>query len=497
MNFTLPKIDKNIYLLFLFGSILLETLSFLTFLYPELGNIFSAILLVIFLFLTIRDLSWGILAIFAELVLGVYGYLFVFDISELVIPIRYVLFIVWLSIWLVWFVKNKGWVKTSKNIFLFQGGLIFLVILGIISGFLSNNSFANIFFDSNGWFFWLYFLPFSAFIVSWKKLWPLFMALTSWLAIKTIILEFIFSHKLPDLQWWIYHWLRDFRLAEITPITGSLNRVFFQGQIFLILPFFILLLYVIYTKTSRKQIMTALLQIVVIGGLFISYSRSFWLGKFLSIVIFLFFTVFIKKDIFTSIKKKKAILVSVALIFSSLFLVWTTINFPYPERLKTDFNTLLTSRFGQGLSEPAANARLTMLPPLWEAISRAWYIGSGFGTVVKYNSTDPRLVATSAGQSGEVETYAFEWGYLDIWLKLGLVGLVIYLLILSKICIKLFREAFGQDDIFLLALALSFFALLILNITTPYLNHPLGIGMILLILILSKSYQNYEFNTKT
>jgi O-antigen ligase len=129
------------------------------------------------------------------------------------------------------------------------------------------------------------------------------------------------------------------------------------------------------------------------------------------------------------------------------------------------------------LSEAAVRSRWDLLPPLGKAIVKHPIIGSGFGTTVTYKSSDPRAVQLSP--DGQFTTYAFEWGYLDILLKIGLAGLVVYLLLIVKIWRSGWRSG-RSGDFMPLGLLLGISALLATNFFSPYLNHPLGIGYILL-----------------
>lgn len=107
--------------------------------------------------------------------------------------------------------------------------------------------------------------------------------------------------------------------------------------------------------------------------------------------------------------------------------------------------------------------------------------GSGFGATVTYFSADPRLVRATAGGSGLTTTYSFEWGYLDLWLKFGLIGLVGFL---GFMVVGLWPALLGwwRGQAWYGALGLAAVCLLIINITTPYLNHPLGLGALMLII---------------
>src|SRR5690606_26879171 len=81
-------------------------------------------------------------------------------------------------------------------------------------------------------------------------------------------------------------------------------------------------------------------------------------------------------------------------------------------------------------------------------------LGSGYGTTVTYETSDPRLLST-IGSS--YTTYAFEWGYHDIWLKIGVVGASVYAWFLYSLLRPLvqrlrsaradFRELMATDDV--------------------------------------------------
>lgn len=135
--------------------------------------------------------------------------------------------------------------------------------------------------------------------------------------------------------------------------------------------------------------------------------------------------------------------------------------------------------------EEAAKSRWKLLPVLVDTIRARPIAGHGFGKTVSYESADPRFRERMA--SGLYTTYAFEWGYLDIWIKLGLLGLLVYL----GYCLNLLSRGFQlglsylkkgciSEGGLLLGVAFGILALLITHIFTPYLNHPLGISVLIL-----------------
>jgi O-antigen ligase len=146
-------------------------------------------------------------------------------------------------------------------------------------------------------------------------------------------------------------------------------------------------------------------------------------------------------------------------------------------RLVNNLDNQLISRVGNK-KEAALVSRWMLLPKLMDEIKVNPISGQGFGKTVTYTSSDPRVLASNSG--GRYTTYAFEWGYLDIWLKIGLLGLVAYLLLIYKIIYVGVIKGIKSGNSIYIGIAAGCFFLVIVNIFTPYLNHPLGIGFIVL-----------------
>lgn len=156
-------------------------------------------------------------------------------------------------------------------------------------------------------------------------------------------------------------------------------------------------------------------------------------------------------------------------------------NFPIPKGEMSA--SLLSSRAAKFSGEAAISSRYAQIKPLLSAIKKHPIIGSGFGASATYASQDPRVLKNNP--DGLYTTTAFELGWLEIWLKLGLLGAGIYLYILFKIfrlgCQKMQNmpaDAIGSYYIFG-ALA-GLLAVIITHGFSPYLNHPLGIGIVMI-----------------
>lgn len=161
-------------------------------------------------------------------------------------------------------------------------------------------------------------------------------------------------------------------------------------------------------------------------------------------------------------------------------LFWGIIALPVPQH--PDLRDAAFYRENDDASrELAVSSRWNLLYPMWQEIIEHPVVGSGFGAPVTFVSDDPRVRAVIP--TGEWTTYRFEWGYQDIWLKMGLLGLaafVAYAIVLTQA----FRFTFRNHESRWLALGLyaGVIALFATHAFSPYLNHPIGIAFMLFVL---------------
>ncbi|MCH7759733.1 O-antigen ligase family protein [Patescibacteria group bacterium] len=211
----------------------------------------------------------------------------------------------------------------------------------------------------------------------------------------------------------------------------------------------------------------------------ISQSRSYWVGLGAALIIFILFGWW--KFNFR-IKKTFLAIIILIIMFTSQLLVVNLLTGNFDGNIAGD-------RFKNLQSEPAGLSRLNQLKPLGDAILQQLIFGYGFGKTLTYQSNDPRIMAENP--DGIYTTFAFEWGYLDIWLKIGLLGWLAYFGLIGTIIYTGIRNpsytktSTGKQESEIKNLKISLFlglvAVLATNMFSPYLNHPLGIGYILLI----------------
>lgn len=477
--------------------ILIELLSLFAWFLPWFNLVCFGVILIITLILSLQELKYGIFIALTELIIGSHGYLFSFKYGPTLISIRIGIFMVVMLAWVIYILKTGGWINFWRQFkqfkffkpYLFLAGIL---LWGVIWGLTRGNNFGYLFLDFNNWLFFLYLLP----LVSlqprfnqtgfWRELSSIGLAALTWLTVKTIFFLYIFSHQFVWAMPEFYKWIRDTRVGEITMMANNFYRIFLQSQIYALLSFLILLPVINLKSPIQKKYLPYyfLLIVLLLTTVIISFSRSFWLGLAASVVIY-YVWIFFKQP--GQIIKY---ILNLCLIFIfSVTIIFLIINLP-PQIKGEDLGSLISRRTTQ--IEAAGSSRLNMLKPLTRAIIKHPLIGSGFGATVTYRSADPRVLSTTAGASGQYTTYAFEWSYLDLWLKIGWLGLLIYLWLLVKILQTLWQQ-FNLSPLNL-GISLALLALLVVNIFTPYLNHPLGIGFILLATIYSAQGKPKLFN---
>jgi hypothetical protein len=496
------KIFDHHYLCALLAILAVESFSFA-------GHFFSGINLAAFLIAAIltlifslKNLKYGIWIILSELFIGSQGYLLYFDLGSIKISLRIIIWLIVLSVWLKYFIfsifkknsESRSIFLNKKNFdlanFRFFVLLFFFIILGAATAFFNGNDWQNIFFDANSWLYFLLIFPFFETFFnplfaeknSFLPIWRLLAASATWICFKTFLLFFLFTHIFPEgtMTYYLvtndfYKWVRDTLIGEITIMPSGFIRVFIQSQIYILITLFLGLFSINENwrnikNNPRASIFLLSAGAILSGTLIISLSRSFWVGAAAGLIVYLLISI-------KNYGWKLPLFISLMLIFSILIgigIVFGTAKFPIPKS-SVDFNmTALSDRAGMISGEAAVSSRRALLPILWQKISANPILGSGFGTTVTYQASDPRILKQSS--NGLYTTYAFEWGWLDIWLKIGLLGLIAYLLLIGKTI----KDAAKNNTCLAWGLACGLLIVSLVSIFSPYTNHPIGIGYLLL-----------------
>ncbi|MBI5254189.1 O-antigen ligase family protein [Candidatus Falkowbacteria bacterium] len=447
----------------------LELLSYTLFWLPMAKAIALIILAILVFVLSLINLKYGIWASIIELIIGSKGYLLAAQIGDFTLSLRMAIFCAVILATLIYFLRSFKRFKLLKML-VTPLWITFIVILcwGIGFALWRGNTSGIIFKDFNAYLYFLYLIPFALVFKEQKPLtefWTVFDASIFALCAKTLILLFTFSHYINFNE--LYKWVRNTGWGEIT-LTPGLIRVFSQSHIYALIGFLIFFFLLLNKKYIFSKRALICLCILTLSTTIISLSRSLWAGLIIGIACLLFYN-FKKEKSILLLAKNLGILIIFAIV--SFGIAWSLINFPYPKKIPS-VDLSLSKRID--LQEAAAQTRWAEIKPLAFAIAQHPIVGSGFGTTIKFSTFDPRIQDKT-----NFTTYAFEWGYLDIILKIGLFGLLIYLLIIFNAAKAIFRQS--------PELIIGLIGLLATHMFTPYINHPLGIGY--LIIIINFKYQ--------
>lgn len=483
-NEALPLYVKTI-LTPLLAILLIEIVSFLVVFQPRANTIVCVALGVGLFVLALFRPTQAFAILTAEYVIGSKGALFKAfgdEVNNGGVSVRIILFCAFLAGWGLQWIYHGHW-KTWKT--LFRGkmeylALALLLAVALVQGVLRHNPF--VFADANAWGFLLLIVPVldlakRATTEQIRVVATWIAAALLWTVAKTFLLFYVFSHAYP--AWFlepIYFWVRRTGVGEITRAGGSVFRIFFQSHIYglLLLPGFLL---VQRFKRSRLLLVLTGFSVLFLAQTLISLSRSFFLGLCISglaACVCAWNAERLKGVVRLGGRFVGTLGIAAALVAALCF-------FPLP----FSSSSLLDAWQGRiSTGDDASTSRWKLLPAMWEKIKERPVLGSGFGATVTYTSRDPRVVQSTGGV---YTTYAFEWGWLEHWIKFGVLGIPLLVLLFVRLSRRIYRSAMPLSQ--KRVLVLSLVALAAVHVSTPYLNHPLGLAWLVLLEGMAERWQ--------
>jgi hypothetical protein len=421
-------------------------------------------------------LAWSSLAVWAawrrpqwlawmtitELVIGGKGYLFFLQNGNIKISLRLAFFVLLLLAWVIRLVRARSWSmpRWAWPIVAMVAWVFLMSAVGWWRGFGAS----AVFNDMNGYLFALSVFPWWYFVrrdTNWKsQAAVVILAGATIVGVKSWLMQVLFAQ---DATWipTLYRWIRQTGIGEITLISKNVYRIFFQSQIYTLLAFGIVMAGWMLGGAKRwwgwAWLGAAL-------GVYLSLSRSLWLGGAVMFVAVAWLSVWL-----AGWSRLRRLSLAIPLgVFVWLMTTWA-LNFPYiiPPPGQPGHADAVVARLKSAGSRQASTARANQIPPLVTAIGRNPLTGQGFGATLTYTSTDPRI-------RGARTTSAFELGYLDMAFHFGLIGLGFLGWWIWMVSRQLWRR---QAWVWFVPTL----GLLAVHMTSPYLNHPLGLGWLALI----------------
>ncbi len=438
------------------------------------GFILFAVAIIVAI-VTAKNPFLGMCAVFLELFSNSHGHLFFAETPFLNVSLRMVVFLGFFSGYLVYLLGSKQFPRGVLRVAPAFVLLALAVLLGFVQGFREQNP-AVVFQDGNAYIYLLYVIPFFAVqltAVQKKTLLQILAAGAVWNVILSLVILYVFSHVGEGLLRMSYVFLRDIRLAEITDLGGGVYRVFIQSQFFAI-AFGVLFLAFLFFGGGRTERLPAMSVLVGIWAVvLLSLSRSFWIGLIVAAVILLFLVWYSRRR--EACWSILYIHVAVSAVCAVL-LIALVVLFPIPSQ-RIGGNELADALRARTESDVAVSSRWALLDPMREKIVERPVLGHGFGTAVSFISDDPRV--RELNPDGRWSTHAMEWGWLELWLKMGILGPVGFFVVFSVIIRYTLIQSKTDQGWVGIGLCAAVVFLYATHFFSPYLNHPIGLGFIL------------------
>lgn len=445
--------------------------------------------------LSSRSLSNGLLIAFAEIMVGGHGHLIEASLFEFSVSIRIAIFGAVMAAWLLHVVRTRELPK-----FLVFRDTPFLLLaaaiaVATVNGMLVNDP-GKAFDDMNGYLTIAYLLPMLS--IAWdnekkRQLLQVLFASSMWIAFSTLAIVYLFTHLPGGMLRGVYEFVRDARIAEVTLLTGPswfvehflpsdspwYFRVFQPAHFFpLVLGLILIAARFTLWRSDRMPNIARLALMLCVATFIAGQSRSFMIGACAGLAVT---AAFILLDTPKAIEKHALRVTQLSLLtLLGAGIFWAAIVFPLPSQPDLRDAAFYRESKDDGRAV-AVTSRWNLLYPMFTEIMERPMIGSGFGREVTFISDDPRVRETNP--TGEWTTYRFEWGYQDIWLKMGLLGLIAfvwYLIVVSRAFY--YSYAVHSHRWLVIGLYAGVLALFATHVFSPYLNHPIGLGFMLFVL---------------
>lgn len=442
--------------------------------------VFTCLAGVLALVLTLKKLEYGLLFALAELVSTSHGHLFSFDLAGFDLSSRMTIFVGVMIGWFVCALRKRTMVFTDPRLppFFF---LMAVVVFGAFVGFTHNVK-TDVLKDANAYIYLLYVLPVLS--VEWtaltkRQLLQVSAAAVTFVSCLTFFVLYLFTHAGEPVLRATYTFLRDARIAEMTRVVGDIYRIFLQAQFFVLVDVLVLVAAAFWLwkhPENRNTIAYGLL--LSLSTLVISLSRSFWIALAVGLLCLFFVIVTVRRPTLKDYVGRAAF--GITMFATSIAFVWVILAFPIPPAGNVfAFGSLLTSRTMES-DDVAISSRWKLLPAMMEQIHLSPILGSGFGTIVAFETDDPRVRAIYP--DGKWRTYAFEWGWHDAWLKMGVFGPIAFLWLGVSLGLGLMRGFKKEHGWLHAGLFAGLVALFVTHVFSPYLNHPIGLGYLVFLL---------------
>ncbi|MBI5222269.1 MAG: O-antigen ligase family protein [Candidatus Magasanikbacteria bacterium] len=439
------------------------------------------LLLLVMAILYFKNPEWAWRMLLTEIFLGGSGHYF--ELAGLSIRTLFIATFLFL-----WFAHHFGQkmlpqrlkIQTDLNCILLV--LFTTLIFATVNGFLNKNGISNVIQDLMPFGFLLLLFP-SLHSFSDEKTQHYLVRLIAVFIIGTALFTFLtfvlFSTQTLLIHLDFYKWFRDVNVGKITDMGTGFFRIVEPSHLFIV-PI-ILLIASLRMRAEKHNKMWWTMLILSILILVMNLSRGYFLALAIGLLALKYKHTW-KKWFLESM----AVFLLTIGIFTSVHLFASNGTSPGWELFGLRLKSFVSPEI-----EVSTDTRMMILPQIWEKIKQAPILGSGLGEKITFMNTATYETIT---------TPHFDWGYLEMWTELGIIGAlaVIALYVFTAILlIKKIKKASDWRD-FDVGLLAGIIAFLVMNTTMPALFHVFGILFLVLVLTVAvKQMSIFEQITAT
>lgn len=441
------------------------SLSFVAHSWSWLGEGMSVTLVVVFAFLLWKKPAIAFTVLLCEFAATSFGRLLPVPWPS-IISLRAALLLLALaaSMWALreQTVRQAVWVYRLPFI-----AILIALAIGTVNGLMKGQSIGALVADGNGYIA-LLLLPglLAAFSAQEQRTRLISALLGTALALSALTIAIFGFFLLPTIgpEWrdFVYRWIRDVRFGEITPRFGEpgVRRVFIQSQIFA--PLLLLWLMVQQMWNKMPKYLVWFVSPLLFASLIIGGSRTFFLASLVATAV-----VLARLLVFSEKKQTKQFVLTLALV--------ACLGLAIPGVISLGrFFGHTTDRIAV-VGEAAVESRWNLLRVMGSSIRRSPLLGYGFGAPLTYVTEDPRLRAEFP--DGMMTTTAFEWGWLEMWFKMGILGPIGFAWLICAMLWRSWKTEVSAESRWVVGTVVF---LAVAHAFSPWLNHPIGVGLLLL-----------------
>ncbi|MBP9761093.1 MAG: O-antigen ligase family protein [Candidatus Magasanikbacteria bacterium] len=432
----------------------------------------GAVLVIGFACIAYRSYKLAWIMLLGELLLGGSGKLF--ELFSFGIRTWYlgILAIAWIRFHITQ--KTLPWKSLSRNQLIGIGLFAFVIAWSMFTGLRQSHEPILILQDAILYGF--FFLLFPA--LDWKQeiqktILPFFQAHIAGSAVFSLVTLCIYSSGIGSLPDTYYHWFRNVVGGKITDLGSHFFRIVISEHI-LIVPIILILLALLLFTPKKKLLWGYLLLASTV--LVLNFSRIYFLALACGVLVLMVKHMWTRWVVISS-----ALAVSIVVLFCSLFFL--------ASRGTSIGLELVGIKLGGATipaSETSGAIRLAILPDAFRQIQAHPIAGSGLGATVTYSDLTSKETVTRT---------QFDWGYLEMMVELGGIGLFVVLLLLAILLLRTIQLAYtkqyahtGEQPMVRGFLA-GAVALGVMNLTTPALFHGFGVLFFVSLIILCETHK--------